>query len=272
MTKKASSSARAKRQPPAKPARPTKPAGKPAGKPARPPRRVPAKPAKSTKPAVPAKPSKPVAPKKAPAKPPRLVPTMPPAGKQASGRAASRRSLGPAVAPDSASSHDQAVEKFERGFQALQQRQFGKAAELLSAVLNNYADEKELQERARVYLAICERQAGREVKPRSFEDRLHAATVIVNWGAFDEALAQLRKLENDGPANDYVQYLLSVVYTAVGNGEQALAHLRKAIELAPENLFRASQDPDLEPLRQGAGFAALAGELPRRRRPAGKKR
>ena len=58
------------------------------------------------------------------------------------------------------SSHDQAVEKFERGFQALQQRQFGKAAELLRAVLNDYADEKELQERARVYLAICERQAG----------------------------------------------------------------------------------------------------------------
>jgi hypothetical protein len=63
-----------------------------------------------------------------------------------------------------------------------------------------------------------------------------------------------------------------VVYTAVGNGELALAHLRKAIELAPENLFRAAQDPDLEPLRQDAGFAALAGELPRRRRAAGKKR
>jgi hypothetical protein len=140
---------------------------------------VPAKPSKSTKPTRPAKPSKPVAPKKAPAKPPRRVPARPPAGKPASGRAGSRRSLGPAVAPDSASSHDQAVEKYERGFQALQQRQFGRAAELLSAVLNNYADEKELQERARVYLAICERQAGREVKPRSFEDRLHAATVIM---------------------------------------------------------------------------------------------
>jgi tetratricopeptide (TPR) repeat protein len=178
----------------------------------------------------------------------------------------------PAAAPVGPSSHDRAVEKFERGFQALQQRQFGKAAELLRAVLNDYADEKELQERARVYLAICERQAGHEAKPRSFEDRLHAATVIVNRGAFDEALALLRKLENDGPANDYVQYLLTVVYAAVGNAEQALAHLRKAIELAPENLFRAAQDPDLEPLRQDAGFAALAGELPRRRRAAAKKR
>jgi tetratricopeptide (TPR) repeat protein len=227
-TKKASSSAHAKRRAAARPARPSKPS-----KLARPPK----------KPARPTKPSKPAAPKKATA----------------------AATVGP-------SSRDQAVEKFERGFQALQQRQFGKAAELLRAVLNNYADEKELQERARVYLAICERKAGHDTKPRSFEDRLHAATVVVNRGAFDEALTLLRKLEDDGPANDYVQYLLSVVYAAVGNAEQALAHLRKAIELAPENLFRAAQDPDLESLRHDAGFAALAGELPRRRRPAGKRR
>jgi tetratricopeptide (TPR) repeat protein len=261
--KKASSSAHAKRGAAAKPAKPSKPS----------------KPARPLKPARPATRSKPVAKEKAPAKPLRRVPAKPPAGKPArrltgkpaSGRAGLRAAPGPAVAPDGASSRDQAVEKFERGFQALQQRQFGKAAELLRAVLNNYADEKELQERARVYLAICERQAAHEAKPRSFEDRLHAATVIVNRGAFDEALAQLRKLESDGPANDYVQYLQSVVYTAVGNAEQALAHLRKAIDLAPENLIRAAQDPDLEPLRQDAGFAALAGELPRRRRQAGRK-
>ncbi len=151
-------------------------------------------------------------------------------------------------------SHDQAVEAFERGFQALQQRQYAKAAELLGAVINGFTDEKELQERARVYLAICERQAVHDAKPRSFDDRLHAATVIVNRGAFDEALVQLRKLESDEPGNDYVQYLLSVVHTAVGNAEQAVAQLRKAIELAPENQFRAAQDPDLEPLRQDAAL------------------
>ena len=198
---------------------------------------------KPTRPARPGKPSKPVASKKAPAAPP----------------------FGP-------SSHEHAVEAFERGFQALQLRQFAKAAEFLGAVVNSFTDEKELQERARVYLAICERQGAHETKPRSFDDRLHAATVIVNRGAFDEALGLLRKLENDDAGNDYVQYLLSVVYAAIGNAEQALAHLRKAIELAPENQFRAAQDPDLEPLRQNAAFAALTGELPRRRRPATKKR
>jgi tetratricopeptide (TPR) repeat protein len=181
------------------------------------------------KPARPGNPSKPVAPKRAPAKPTRRLPAKPPLGKAAAGRPGSRRGLGPAAPPFSPSSHEHAVEAFERGFQALQLRQFAKAAEFLGAVVNSFTDEKELQERARVYLTICERQLGRETKPRSFDERLHAATVIVNRGAFDEALAQLRKLEHDDAAHDYVQYLLSVVYTAMGNAEQAVAHLRKAI-------------------------------------------
>jgi tetratricopeptide (TPR) repeat protein len=200
------------------------------------------------------------------------VPAKPATGKATAGGAGSRGGPGSVAAPIGPSSHDRAVEAFERGFHALQQRQFGKAAELLGSVVNNFADEKELQERARVYLAICERQAPREAKPRSFDDRLHAATVIVNRGAFDEALGLLRRLENDDGGNDYVQYLLSVVYTAVGNAEQALAHLRKAIELAPENRFRALQDPDLEPLRHDPGFAALGGDLSRRRGAAAKRR
>ncbi len=251
-TKKAPARPAKLKKPPAKPAKLKKPPARPAK-----PKKAPAKPAKLKKP-----PARPARPTKAPAKPAR--PT-----KAAAGRAGARVVLSPIVGP---SSHEQAVEAFERGFQALQQRQYGKAAGFLGAVLNNFTDEKDLQERARVYLVICERQAAREAKPRSFEDRLHAATVIVNRGAFDEALALLRKLENDEPGNDFVHYLLSVVYTAVGNAEQALAHLRKAIELAPENQFRAAQDPDLEPLRQDGAFAALTGELTRRRRPAAKKR
>jgi tetratricopeptide (TPR) repeat protein len=262
--KKSAATPQSKRSAATRPAR----AGAPAktAKTARPPKPVRPKPVKP-KPTRPAKPARPVAAARTakPATPGKLAKP----GKLSKPVAAKK---GLAVPQPGPSSHEHAVETFERGFQALQQRQFGKAAEFLSAVVNNFTDEKDLQERARVYLAICERQAGREAKPRSFDDRLHAATVIVNRGAFDEALAQLRKLENDDPGNDYVQYLLSVVYTAIGNAEQALAHLRKAIELSPENRFRAGQDPDLEPLRQDAAFAALAGEPPRRRRPAGKKR
>jgi tetratricopeptide (TPR) repeat protein len=237
----------------------------------------PAKPTKPTRPAKPTKPAKParpaVAARQVAAKPVRNI--VPPAPKQqaSTGRARPKPVKGAGAAPAGPSTHQQAVDLFERGFQALQQRQFGRASALLAAVVNDFADEKELQERARVFLVICERQTGgRDPKPRSFAERLNAATITVNRGAFDEGLALLRKLEGEDPNNDHVHYMLSVTCTSLGEVQQALAHLHRAIELAPENRFRAAQDPDLEPLRQDSGFAAIAEALPRRRKMAGKKR
>ncbi len=279
-TKKTPSSAPPKRATAAKPARPAKAiksvksakSAKPA-KPAKPAKKVkPARPVKSARHATArrgpgGKPAgKTAAPRKAPPTPARQSGTKPHPGKPAAGRG--RRATGSAAASAGPTSHDQAVETFERGFQALQLRQFGKAATLLTAVVNNFTDEKELQERARVYLAICERQASREARPRSFEDRLNAVTVTLNRGAFDEGLLQLRKLETEDPGHDYVQYLLSVAHAGVGNVAQALVHLRSSIELLPENRFRAVQDPDLEPLRQDAAFGEITEALPRRRKPA----
>jgi tetratricopeptide (TPR) repeat protein len=163
------------------------------------------------------------------------------------------------------------VVAFEHGFQALQARQYGRAADLLSSVVNGYPDEKELQERARVYLRICERQKPtRDGAPRSFDDRVNAATIAVNRGALDEGLSMLRKLEAEDRASDHVQYMLSVAHTLAGDTENALVHLRQAVDLNPENRFLATQDGDLEDLRRAAGFAALleAPLVARRRVPA----
>jgi tetratricopeptide (TPR) repeat protein len=171
------------------------------------------------------------------------------------------------------SSHDQAVERFERGFQALQQRQFSRAAALLSEVVSGYPDEKELQERARVYLSICERQkASQAPSPRSLEERVNAATVAINRGAFTEALTLLRKLQADHGDNDYVQYMLSVVYTVLGDFPHALEHLKHAVALNHENRFLATHDADLDSLRQDPGFSGVLDTHPARPKAVARRR
>jgi hypothetical protein len=52
---------------------------------------------------------------------------------------------------------------YERGLQALQRRDFAASAEALRNVIQRYPDERELLERARLYLKVCER----ELEPRS---------------------------------------------------------------------------------------------------------
>lgn len=195
--------------------------------------------------------------------PPRKPSAKPGSARLAVQPDAARRQAGATVS----ASHDAAVAAFERGFLALQRRQFDRAATAFEAVIGGFADEKDLQERARVYLDLCRRQAGQAAAgPRTVEERVNAATVAINRGTFDEALSLLRGLESENPDSDHVQYLLTVALVSTGAMDEALEHLRKAISLNPENRGLSLTATDLEPLRQHAGFSsAVEARLPNRR-------
>ncbi|HOC19035.1 MAG TPA: tetratricopeptide repeat protein [Vicinamibacterales bacterium] len=150
-----------------------------------------------------------------------------------------------------------AVELFERGFRALQQRDYAKAAEILASLVTSYPDEKELHERARVFLAICERQAAAAPQPQTLEERVCAATLAINRGETGQALRMLADLAREHPDHDHVHYLLAIAHGAAGHTGDAVAHLRRAIELRPSNRVLAGQDADLEALRDDPGFHAL---------------
>jgi len=161
------------------------------------------------------------------------------------------------VAPQASDPGRKAVELFERGFRALQQREYRKAAETLSSLVTSYPDEKELHERAKVFLAICKRQAAAAAAPRTLEERLCAATLALNRGESTPAIRLLGDLAREHPDHDHVHYLLAIAHGSAGQRADALAHLRRAIELRPSNRLQAGQDADLEALRDDPAFHAL---------------
>ena len=55
----------------------------------------------------------------------------------------------------------EAVAIYERGVQALQRHDYHAAANHFRAVVSGYPDERELLERARLYLRVCERETSR---------------------------------------------------------------------------------------------------------------
>ena len=61
-----------------------------------------------------------------------------------------------------ASTYVEAVALYERGLEALQRHAFRRRADLFESVLRQYPEEKELHERVRLYLNICQRQADAE--------------------------------------------------------------------------------------------------------------
>jgi tetratricopeptide (TPR) repeat protein len=144
----------------------------------------------------------------------------------------------------------EALALYERGVEALQNHQYQQAASLLESVLRQYPEEKELHERVRLYLNICQRQARQlEAAPQTIDERLYAATIAINGGLYDQAIAHLRLVRDEDPDNDHAIYMLAVAHAQRGEHAEAVAHLERAIALNPENRALARHDPDLEPLR-----------------------
>ena len=161
------------------------------------------------------------------------------------------------------STYFEAVAAYERGLEALQRHDYRQATDLLESVLRNYPEEKELHERVRLYLNVCKRQAtSKEIAPQTIDERLYAATLAINGGQYDQAIAHLRLVRDEDPDNDHALYMLAVAHAQRDEPAEAVAHLERAIALNPENRALARTDPDLEPLHDDEAFrAALEAPL-----------
>jgi outer membrane protein assembly factor BamD (BamD/ComL family) len=151
----------------------------------------------------------------------------------------------------------EAVALYEQGLEALQRHAYPEASRLLESVLRQYPEERELHERVRLYLNICQRQATHlEASPQTIDERLYAATLAINGGQYDQAIAHLRLVRDEDPDNDHAIYMLAVAHAQRQEHAEAVAHLERAIALNPENRGLARNDPDLEPLRDDDAFRA----------------
>ena len=147
-----------------------------------------------------------------------------------------------------------AVTLYEKGLKALQRKNFDGAAAAFGRVLE-FPDERELHERARLYLSVCEREASRKTKaPRTVDDRILAATLALNRRDIDEALSLLRSAASSQPTSDHVQYMLALAHAIRVDAETAAEHLKRAIALNPDNRLQARQERDFDSIRRTKPF------------------
>jgi tetratricopeptide (TPR) repeat protein len=169
------------------------------------------------------------------------------------------------------STYVEAVALYQAAMEALQGRDFLRAADLLREVLQSFPDEKELLERTRVYLSFCERQVHPpSAEPQSIDERLYAATLALNAGEIDRALRYLNQVVEREPEHDRALYLLATAHAERGERDLALPYLKRAIEANPDNRALARSDPDLQTLRGDAAFVTLL-ETPAASRGDGKR-
>jgi tetratricopeptide (TPR) repeat protein len=164
----------------------------------------------------------------------------------------------------------EAVAIYERGVLGLQRHDYAGAAEQFRAVIERYPEERELLERARLYLRVCEKETARQTPPpETPAEQVIAATVSLNAGDHATALHHLQRALNADPENDHAHYIMSAALSMRGRREEAIEHLHRAVALNPENRSQALQDPDLDNIRDLDGFRAIVEAAPaqNRRRP-----
>ncbi len=152
---------------------------------------------------------------------------------------------------------ENARKDFDRGVTALQKKKPDEAERHLLDLIQKYPDEKELVDRARVYLAVCERQknAARAalVEP---EDFYYVALLEKNRGNVTEAIEHAKRAAKKNGGGK-VDFLLACCYAQSGEADTAVEHLRKAIEEDHRNRILARHDRDFDPVRDTPAFQEL---------------
>jgi tetratricopeptide (TPR) repeat protein len=162
----------------------------------------------------------------------------------------------------------EALAIYETGVRALQRHDFAAGAGNFRDVIQRYPGERELVERARLYLQVCERETARQPSPppQTVSESVYAATVALNAGDAARAIEHLSKALERAPESDDAHYIMSVALLERGDIDRALIHLRPAIAVNPDNRSTALQDPDLSALRDLDAFRDVLGSISLNRR------
>ena len=152
---------------------------------------------------------------------------------------------------------ENARKDYDRGVAALQKKKLDEAERNFLDLIQKYPEERELVDRARVYLSVVERQK-RAARPASTEpeDLYYVAVLEKNRGNVAEAIEHLKRAARKN-GQGRVDFLLACCYAQNGETDTALEHLRKAIEEDQSNRILARHDRDFDPVRETPGFLEL---------------
>jgi tetratricopeptide (TPR) repeat protein len=144
--------------------------------------------------------------------------------------------------------YQKALTAYADAIKEFRREKFEKAIEMLKAFLERHPAEKELADRARIYIAISEgrlKGKGDPISLKTAEDHYQYGIYKMNAGEYDE------------PESGKVHYALADVSCLMGQAEESLEHLKKAVQVDKSFRVLAQNEPDFEPLWEDKKFKLI---------------
>jgi tetratricopeptide (TPR) repeat protein len=151
----------------------------------------------------------------------------------------------------------QQMKLYEEALQHFQEQKYQRAHQTLQRVLEGPS--KELSDRAKVHVRICEQRISRlpSSAPKPSEDHYTQGVALMNLGRWDEAREHLDRARKAAPKADHVVYAMAALDCLTGEADSAMANLKVAIQMRPENRYHARNDEDFAFLQEDPRFTEL---------------
>ncbi|HDT14115.1 MAG TPA: tetratricopeptide repeat protein [Candidatus Aminicenantes bacterium] len=145
----------------------------------------------------------------------------------------------------------QAVKEFQKG-------DFEKAAASFQDFIEKYPADKEVVDRAKAYLGIAHKRMKKEnASPRGFEDTYRAGLGKINEKDYAGAVKLLEKALEYKENESAVLYLLADARCLMGQTDESLEMLKKAVQKDKNFAILAQNEPDFEPLWEDKKFKLI---------------
>jgi tetratricopeptide (TPR) repeat protein len=163
-------------------------------------------------------------------------------------------------------------ELYEEAMRLFYAHKFDRADALFQKVLAG--PDRTLAHHAQVHSKICANRLKQpEIQLRTAEDHYNYAVTLLNERKLEEATRHLESAVRMSPHSEHLHYALAAAAVARGDLDGACRRLKTAIDLEPQNRFRARSDPDFHASLDYPPMASLLqfdrGSAPGRERPGG---
>ncbi|HVN82452.1 MAG TPA: tetratricopeptide repeat protein [Terriglobia bacterium] len=151
-----------------------------------------------------------------------------------------------------------ALRQYESAIKLMYSQDFEGARTIFIKIIGTNPDDKEIQERVKTHLRLCEQKmARRPSAPKTLEEHYDVGVALMNQGRYEEARDHYQKALKLNPQSDFVIYAIAALSCRTGDLDNALTSLKAAIQLRPDNRYLAQHDSDFEPLMQDARFISI---------------
>jgi tetratricopeptide (TPR) repeat protein len=156
--------------------------------------------------------------------------------------------------------YQKALNSYGDAMKSFHQGKNDRAEELLQSFLEKYPQERELSDRARIYLKICQERIGKSRERttlKSEDDYFYYSVYKINQGDLEGAAKLLEKARDMAPRDGRAYYLSAEVACLLAQTEESLEFLKKAVHLNKVYGVLAQNEADFQPLWDDKKFRVI---------------